>query len=388
MTNTTHKSFNSSLFSALVTINNDRDYFSSKESGLERVLQVLHQASDTSREARLNHNCRISGLPFCWSYWRGYGDDAVETKVLSFPMTKISTGWNFILDVEENGNLYLSEGKGTARTSLKLSALNAFSPTTREDMFSVIEYLCNSNISDNPSPEELFWLYKQVLTDAGVETVYHVFDDTKEPRLYKAHQIKNVPETRHLLQFSEPFNNPNPYDDVLAEQPKKHIIMVRWEDKHDRWCCDFVFDGEAWGFNCLNDAGTYPVFDGSFKLDDIDEDTGKVDPEWVGSKMSPELRSELENAVKAVASKSGAKSGSWIVASGKDCYRKWSEVPEENRIHIYVAAPTGVAKYYDDVEEMDFSPEDRENPDMARLLKGSCRFKYHHPAEEDEDDED
>ncbi|MBP5597289.1 MAG: hypothetical protein J6Y02_18040 [Pseudobutyrivibrio sp.] len=378
-----NKTFNSSLFSALSEINY---YKTVNSNSLEAVLKVLNQTSDTSRKDRLNHNCRINGLPFCWSYFTGYGDEAVEHKVLSFPMTKISTGWAFVLDIEENGNLYLSEGKGTNRTQLKLSDLNAFSPSTREAIYYTIEHLCNSR-SEKVDAEELFYFYKQTCSDAAVETVYQVFDDTDQPYLYRAQQIKDIFETRYL-QFDCRFDNPNPYDDALAVEPKKHVIMVRWSEEHGCWYADFVFDGEAWGFNCLNDAGTYQVDDNTLALNLIDEDTGEIDKDTMGYKLSSKMEGEIESAVYEVAHlPEGSKTGSWIVIPGKGyCYRRWSEVPEEDRIHIFVA-PTGTPKYYDDIEELDFSPEngDEENPDMARLLEGSCRFKYHHVEEEDEE---
>ena len=382
----TNKTFNKALFSALSEINY---YKTVNSNSLENVLKVLRQSSDTSRRDRLNHNCRISDHPFCWSYFTGYGDDATKIRVLSFPMTKISTGWDFYLDIEENGALYLSEGKGTARTQLKTSDLNAFSPSTREDIVTTIEHLCNSSATDKVDPEELFWFYKQTLTDAAVETAYQVFDNTDQPYLYKAQQIKDIFETRYL-QFDKRFDNPNSYDDALAAEPKKHIIMVRWSEEHSCWYADFVFDGEAWDFNCLNDAGTYQVDDNTLALNITDEDTGEVDKDTMGYKISNKLKSEIEAAVYEVAHlPEGSKEGSWIVIPVKGrCYRKWSEIPEEDRIHLFVA-PTGVAKYYDDVEELDFSPEeDGEEIDMARALEGSCRFKYHHHDNDDDIDEE
>lgn len=360
------KSFNNALFSALMYIS-----FNTGTS-LDDVLRVLDQSSDESRIARLNHNCRISGIPFCWSYCTSYCADGTETrnKVLSFPMTKISTGWKFILDIEENGRLYLSEGKGTRRTILRLSRLNDFSPSTCNAIRKTIAYLCDSN-SEKVGAEDLFYFYKQTV-DPEVETAYSVAKGDVQPTsIYRALQIEGIPETRHL-QYWSGYENPNPHDEVLADQPKKHVVMVKWHNNLNIWYADFVFEDEAWGFSCMSDAGSFPIFDKSFKLDDVDEDTGMPDPEWIGNKMSLKLRSELENAVKSVASQGDdAKSGSWIVVSGKDCYRRWSEIPERDRIHIYIA-PSGDPEYFDDIEELDFSPEGEK-----------CLFKNWHIKEEE-----
>lgn len=405
------KKFNDALFSALVNANNHRNY-SSPDNGLENVLQVLCQASDESRSARLNHNCKIIGLPFCWHYWRGYGDDATEVKVLSFPMTKVSTGWHFILDVEENGSIYLSEGRGTRRTSLKLSDLNAFSPSTRESMFAAISYVCNSSSTEVRS-EELFYFYKQA--DAIEETMFNVFDDTDRPYLYKAQQIKDIPETRHLRD-DKPFDNPHPYDDARSEELKKHLFIGRWCEEHQRWYVDVVFENSAWGFESLRDPGSYPFiefnsiksnipplpekyrtniqpsFDTMLVPDVFDDEKSSngvyvVDGDCHFLKINNDLQSEMLSFVAAMWKNGDGEKGTWLgyvdnsegFLTIKTC-RKWSDLPSESKIHIYVA-PTEVAKYYDDIDELDFSPEEVNSDgdiDMARALNGDCRFKHDH----------
>lgn len=303
-------------------------------------------------------------------------------------MLKISTGWRFYLDVEESGNLYISEGKGTRRTQIKLADLNAFSWTTRESIKFVLEHLLNSNTESKPTPEEIFYFYKQVLSDHSslIHTPYHKWD-SETNRLYKKIMIEGIWESAHF-QYEKSWESPNPYDNAINNPERTHIIMVRWESKWDCWYADFVFDGEAWGFNCLDDASTYQIDDGSYKLNLIDEETNKIDTETQGYKICDKLKAELESAVKCVAKKEDGKSGSWIyVPRYGYAYRKWSEIPELWRINLFVAAGEST-NYYDDIEELDFTPEDDpENPDMARLMDGCCRYKYHHPDESDEDND-
>lgn len=418
MTNSTK--FNEALFNTISSNNNNQ------LTGIEAVLNVLSQRSDRARTDSLNHNCQISGLPFCWDYYYGYGEDAEQIKVISFPMTKISTGWSFVLDIEESGRVYISEGKGTRRTLIKTADLNAFSFTTMESIRSVLEYMLNSNTEFTPDAEEIFYFYKQVLSDSSslIKTTYRKWD-SETNSMYKKIMIEGIQDSAHF-EYEKNWESPNPYDDAIASEPKKHILIASWSKEHKCWYIDFVFDDSAWGFSCLREPGTYRVLEfkdsalhtpagveeaGSYHtitagndllIADIYDDDALnrgeyvIDKECMMMKISPDMQDEIMHFVSNIVGNHGdAKEGAWFgyKEDREGCWmkscRKWTEIPENKRIHLYVA-PSCIAKYYDDVEELDFSPEngDEENPDMARIIEGSCRFKYHHPTdEEDEDDQ-
>lgn len=113
---------------------------------MDSLLAVLNQRSDRARKDAFNHNCVIVGNPFSWFY---YGFDDSSTSVISFPMEKVTTGWRFFLDIEESGNLYISEGKHTNRTPLPTKAISWLSKSnqraileTLEMLFSESEHFC------------------------------------------------------------------------------------------------------------------------------------------------------------------------------------------------------------------------------------------------------
>lgn len=136
----TNKSFNHNTLLNLVKnapVDSDK---------MESLLNVLNQRSDRARKDAFNHNCVIIGNPFAWFY---YGFDDSSTCVISFPMEKVTTGWRFYLDIEESGNLYISEGKYTNRTPLPTKAISWLSKSnqraileTLEMLFSESEHFC------------------------------------------------------------------------------------------------------------------------------------------------------------------------------------------------------------------------------------------------------
>lgn len=108
--------FNETIFSAF-------EHFSYNENSLEHLLDILNARSSRSIVDKFNHNCIPQNI-FTWKK-----ND--ETKVLTVAMEKITTGFTFNLDIEENGRMFLSEGKDTMRTPLPAYELNNLSYSTK-----------------------------------------------------------------------------------------------------------------------------------------------------------------------------------------------------------------------------------------------------------------
>lgn len=120
---------------------------------LESILKVCEQRSDRSRKDAFNNNCIVDGIPFTWEYTiydaivnaedpADHIDDV--RRVLTFPMVKRTTGWQFFLDIEECGSIYISEGKGTNRTRISLRDLGCLHWGTRKLIADTIHELCSN----------------------------------------------------------------------------------------------------------------------------------------------------------------------------------------------------------------------------------------------------
>lgn len=110
--------FNENIFNAFEHFSCDNDI-----NSLEHIMDVLNARSSRSILDKFNHNCIPTNI-FTWKK----NDD---TKVLTIAMEKITTGFKFNLDIEENGRMFLSEGKDTPRTPLPTYELNYLSYNTK-----------------------------------------------------------------------------------------------------------------------------------------------------------------------------------------------------------------------------------------------------------------
>ena len=103
--------FNETIFNAFEQFSCDNDI-----NSLEHIMDILNARSSRSIIDKFNHNCIPQNI-FTWK--KNNGD-----KVLTVAMEKITTGFKFNLDIEENGKMFLSEGKDTHRTPLPAYELN------------------------------------------------------------------------------------------------------------------------------------------------------------------------------------------------------------------------------------------------------------------------
>jgi len=123
-------------------------------NNLESVLTVCEQRCERARKDAFNSNCIIDGIPFTWDY-TSYNavvdpEDSsnnldITYRILTFPMVKRTTTWKFFLDIEENGTLYISEGKGTQRTRIPLRMLNDLHWAQRKIIADTIRQLCRDD---------------------------------------------------------------------------------------------------------------------------------------------------------------------------------------------------------------------------------------------------
>lgn len=349
--------FNESNFSALLAWHIDSN---NKIKSIESVLNVLRQSSDGSRLGKLNHNCRVSGIPFTWDYYTGYGEDRNQIKVLTFPMCKISTGWNFYLDVEESGCIYLSEGFGTRRTSCKYSILNAFAPSTLASIADTIDFLCGR---DRSKKEIFFDIYRRF--GGSGDLCYTKFDHNTES-LYNAYSFDN---DYVYLEYMQKFESADAYEEIKKSNILKKIVVVKWEKDYDCWYCDFLVDNSAWHIDCLTDVGSYPVNKDS-KTYEGDENLPKYAQDW------------LIKAIKSIPY------GDWKTGS-YFCYesdngewkstRIWSEIPEDKRVNLFISTDKDCRYFYNDIREIDLSPEDNPTSEVCmRFGNGRAIFKYDH----------
>ena len=332
------KSFNNTNFESLLSW-----HIQNSNISIESVLNVLRQSSDNSRLAKLNHNCKISGIPFTWDYYTGYGEDKKQIKVLTFPMSKISTGWDFYLDIEESGYIYLSEGINTRRTYCKASILNSFAPSTMHAIADTIDLLCGRELSKK---EIFFDIYRRFggcgdlrysKIDMNTESVYNMYAFNSD---YK------------YLEYMQKYDNQNYVDEVIHSNCGGRLVVVQWAESHNCWYTDFLVDDSTWHIDALMDVGCYPIkedltFDG-------DESTKGY------------IQRTLIYAVKSVMNKPNAKSGSWFCYgvcdldtnfSRWESTRLWSEIPEINKRHIFVSTDKDSRYFYDDITEINLSPD-------------------------------
>lgn len=324
------KSFNNTNFESLLAW-----HIQNSNISIESVLNVLRQSSDNSRLAKLNHNCKISGIPFTWDYRSG----DKEIRVLTFPMCKISTGWDFYLDIEESGYIYLSEGINTRRTYCKASILNSFAPSTMHAIADTIDLLCGADMNK----EKIFFDIYRRFGGRG-DLRYSKFDHETES-LYNLYAFNS---DYKYLEYMQKFESADAYEEIKKSNILKKIVVIKWEEDYDCWYADFLVDNSAWHIDCLNDVGSYPI-----KEDltyDGDENLPKYAQDW------------LIEAVKSVRYRSGAKSGSWFcyespVALKFESTRLWSEIPEDMRVNLFVSTDKDCRYFYNDITEINLSPD-------------------------------
>lgn len=284
------KSFNENTFLNLVSnapVNTNK---------MDLLMNVLNQRSDKSRLNSFNHNCIIINNPFCWSY--DYNDE--YRSVISFPMEKISTGWRFFLDIEESGDMYLSEGRHTNRTPLPTNAISWLSRSTQKKILETLEMLfteserfCYDFASIIKEPDYLY-SYIPLSVVPNLEGVYGTtVYDCYESLGWENHQYHG--ESTKLVEESE----------------SKDCWYAKFVN--GKWQICYVYDGMTLYKNPKN------IYQFKINHEDLFKTVEPDSNHWLNQIDLGEF--------------CGNKS--FFIAKNKK-YEKWSEIPEELRPRIFV----------------------------------------------------
>ena len=354
--------FNDNLFSLLL----NAEYAKSRPS-LNQIMNILSQKSDGSRKACINHNCRLAEMPFCWDYYLPENCYKMSTnsnrvKVISFPMVKISTGWRFYLDIEDCGEIYISEGKGTRRTPVNPSILNDFSYSTRKEIYDTVADLCFTSAYDGKSLSPYEFLKRR---GESPNCIYSYIESANVPSQTDVLEIYGFKhKTTADCEIVAPVKI-NRYNDVL------YVGKVERDSNGEYRKVRILKDGDL-----VKDIDTLRICGESFR---IYRD---------GKSWSPTSYSVYEEGFRGL---SGKEINDWfndLIEDDKDYFisrhdcrkttRKWSEIREMSRPRIFVMdkSTEGLCHhFYDDVAEINL---DDESDDIADMLVGRIRFENDH----------
>lgn len=394
------QTFNDKAFSSLTV----KDTYEPQD--LNSVMRVLGQRSDTARKDSLNHNCVLEGLPFTWSYYTGYynehEDNSVEHRVITFPMRKISTQWRFYLDISEDGEVCISEGKNTNRTSLRLADLNAFSHRTQHQIWDYLESLINGR--------DMFFTAKQYI---GVGTGWHRLerdlnaDAEDEWKMYTHETIQQLSHDSevyyhkdfdNLLVFNKDKSLDGEFDKVVF------VISHLQYDEEDGWYryINVVTNNSCMGPDYFDEPGSimyhYDKESHSYTIDSESKEYW----EWLPcfSKMEQVMK---ELGAREANDKEGEQEDwSYPVryfgfvdgSNSAHLVTYWSAIPEGIRPHIFVAAESpwrndknDFCFYFDDIEDIELykganDPKKKEGKaDMEDMLGDLVTFCNNHERE-------
>lgn len=337
-------------------------------NGLEQIMTVLNQRSDTARRMSINHNCIFNGIPFTWDY------ESVGTrnKVFTIPFHKISTGWDFYLDIEESGDMYISEGKFTNRTKTNPSVFMELRPSIRNRILSMLTILTAEHPNGEPNESvsyyfDRFEFYKLSYMEPDFVYGFYEHGDYKEcQRIGNADKIVD-----HA--FVNPVSS--------CENPTVYFIGKPQRDSENRYYRNCVILHNNISIDGIDDI-RYRKPDFKLMFDDYklcpvcDSDTrytrnGEI---YNFSGMSGR---ELRDFFSGV---DDSDREYFYIISDRLAVQKWSEIPELRRPRIFVLDKDSNC-YYDDVEEIDLDDDIKDldgNVDMAKALMGQIRFIYSH----------
>lgn len=183
--------------------------YENEKIGLDHILyDILNQSSDRSRTDKLNHNCVVKNF-FTWTRY--------EQAVVTFEMNKISTGWNFNLDIQDDGDIFISEGKDTNRTYINPGKLNVFSKRTLDTIREI--------------------LYAMVLEDAEIALNHLVQCDITRPflnRYLRETELEFVSGPKEIFDKNLKYN--------FYSNDKEYVIS--YNDKEQMEDPMFVIDGD------------------------------------------------------------------------------------------------------------------------------------------------
>lgn len=359
--------FNKIIFASLLA----SQTIESSNNGLEQIMTMLNQCSDDSRKARVNHNCVFNGIPFTWDY----NDDK---KVFTIPMHKISTGWDFFIDIEESGDIYLSEGKYTRRTKCNPTILMDLRPSIKNRIYAMLRILTSEHPTGEPNESvsyefDRFEFYKLSYIEPNLVYGFYAHGDYKEcQRIGNADKIVDHAFVKPVSSCENPtvyfigkpqrdsenryyrncviLNNNTSIDGIDDIRNRKPDFKLMFDDHKLKPVCDsdtrYTRSGEIYDFSGMSGLELRDFFSG---IDDSDREY-------------------------------------FYVIHDRMAVQKWSEISEIRRPRIFVGDPNEDSyNYYDDIEEIDLDDniEDSDgNIDMAKALIGSVRFIHDHSDED------
>lgn len=353
-------------------------------NGLEQIMTMLNQRSDDSRKARVNHNCVFNGIPFTWEYRSyscsdGFAEGYDETvKIFTIPMHKISTGWDFFIDIEESGAVYLSEGKYTNRTKVNPNILMDLRPSIRGRILSMLRILTDEHPTGEPNESvsyyfDRFEFYKLAYMEPDFVYGFYEHGDYKE-----CQKIGNATKI-----VDHAFVKP----ESSCENPTVYFIGKPQRDSENRYYRNCVILHNNISIDGIDDIRNrkpdFKLMFDDYKLCPVcDSDTRYTRTGEIYNFSGMSGR-ELKDFFRGI---DDSDREYFYVISDHLAVQKWSEIPEIRRPRIFVGDPSEDSNnYYDDVEELDLDDniEDSDGDiDMAKALIGSVRFIHDHSDED------
>lgn len=314
-------------FNTDVLIALDRPY--NEKVTFNQIINVLkNQRSDISRRMALNHNCFLSQeeMPFSWHF---NDRDNNYVRVLSFPMVKKSTGWKFIMDFQDDGKIYLSEGKGTLRTEISLSKLNSLRWTVRKAIAEILEKLCSKYQEPGIRAFRRQRLFEiaTIITDGKAEKLWEAVLNNQKGSVFMLSALGQTQLFRNKL--SDP-------------SYEKHIYFVSKVEPYD--CKEYgETDEEVKAIrrvtcittnSCQNEDTVVNGGGGTCYMN-YDQDGKLICVEFVNEDMEETVKQKICNELKKAAIPDDSLD-MFYDPQGQEIYHAWSDVPEDHRPRFFM----------------------------------------------------
>lgn len=324
-------------------------------NGLEQIMTMLNQRSDDSRKARVNHNCVFNGIPFTWEYRSyspsdGFAEGYDETiRIFTIPMHKISTGWDFYIDIEESGAVYLSEGKYTNRTKVNPNILMDLRPSIRGRILSMLTILTAEHPTGEPNESvsyyfDRFEFYKLAYMEPDFVYGFYEHGDYKE-----YHRIGNAEKI-----VDHGFVNPV----SSCENPTVYFIGKPHRDSENRYYRNCVIMHNNISIDGIDDIRNrkpdFKLMFDDYKLCPVcDSDTRYTRTGEIYNFSGMSGR-ELRDFFSGV---DDSNREYFYIISDRLAVQKWSEIPELRRPRIFVLNKDSGC-YCDNCKELDLNEDE------------------------------